>query len=124
MARHADREGWVSAPDLLRETADARREKLLRDFVARDADAIAANLARKHALTSRVLDLADKHIGRLEKGELLRVGRGKATVTEDPILSLRRVALILQTVEGIDRALADLTNDAWRSAGRAAPSLE
>ena len=37
---------------------------------------------------------------------------------EDPLLSLRRVALAVQTVEGVDRSLADLTNDAWRSTAR------
>jgi len=115
VSAHAKREGWINGRAIGAESAAERREKIWRDFIDRDAEAVRANLAQKHRLTSRVMGLAEKHIERLELGHALIIGTGTNVVEEDPLLSLRRVSLVLQNVEVIDRSLAGLKGDGWRS---------
>lgn len=115
--RRKAREGWREPHEVARERAERTGEEILKGFIDRDAEAIRANLEKKHEATSLVLKSALGHAKRLHEGtvELLRHS-GDVVVREDPLLSLRRVALVLQTVEVIDRSLAGLKDDGWRSA--------
>lgn len=115
VARHAKREGWINGADLLRESSTERRENLLRSFIEQGAEAIRANLTRKHSLNERILMQAGKELARLEAGKHLEIGEGERIVSEDPLLALRRIALTVQTVEAVDRSIADLKGHDWRS---------
>lgn len=117
VSRHANAEGWVDPKKLARETRGQRAQKLLDEFIQRDAAAIQRNLTKKHELASRLLKLACLHIERLEsETPLLLQSAGGAVVSEDPILAIRRLGLVLQNVEVVDRSLANLRDDGWRAA--------
>ena len=115
VARHASAEAWVDPAALLRESSVERKEKLLASFIEQDADAIRENLALKHSLNKRLLALAERHIERLEQGLELVIGTGVNAVEEDVLLSMRRIALTVQTVETVDRSIAGLKDADWRS---------
>ena len=117
VAAHAKGEAWINGRQIARETAPRRFQKVLADFVERDAEAVRRNLEKKHQATAEILELALVHIERLKKGHELLVVRGETTVTEDPLLALRRLALTVQTVEITDRSIAGLKDDGWRSSG-------
>jgi hypothetical protein len=120
VSAHAKREGWIDPTEIQQETGSQRREKIFREFIERDAEAIHRNLAKKHELASILLDQALLHAKRLQGGieiELEKQGKDGGTITllEDPIASLRKLGLLGQNVEVIDRNLADLSDDGWRS---------
>ncbi len=120
VSAHAKREGWVSGTEIARATAAPRREKIFRDFIERDAETIHQNLAKKHELASILLDQALFHAKRIQDGITLAMEkRGPddepVLVLEDPITSLRKLGLLGQNIEVIDRNLAGLKDDGWRS---------
>ena len=122
VSRHAKREGWVSHQRVLSESAPTRLEKMIEGFVEQESVAIRENLRLKHALNRRILLLAQRHVERLEEGKEFTIKLGERRdgtpilLEEDPVLSLRRLALVAQSVEMMDRSIGNLKDGAWRTA--------
>ncbi len=117
---HAKREGWVNPQQILKEAAPQRAEAIFEEFVQQSRSAVLGNLAEKHGINRRLLALVGKHIERLENGVefAIQIGEKKdgepILVHEDPVLSLRRLALAAQSIEAMDRSIADLKDSGWR----------
>ena len=120
VSAHAKAECWIDPAQIQREGSTERRERVLREFVERDREAILANLAEKHALNSDLLGLARVQIERLKTGRELYVQTGSNKdgdpiyVAEDPIKAIRNLALTVKTIGDADAELAALKDSTWR----------
>lgn len=119
VAAHARRGSWVNGAQVEREASAQRRQKIFDLFVARDAEAIRANLSQKHEATSLALGIILGELRSIDAGERLLEHKGDQVVEVDKLTRVRRATLALQNVEVIDRSLAGLKDDGWRSAGGA-----
>jgi hypothetical protein len=120
LAAHCESEHWINPVDIIRQNSAERIRNFVDEFIEQDREAIKRNLAAKHSLNERILALAARHIDRLEKDELFAIEKGTdrngapILVMEDPVVSLRRLSLVAQSVEAMDKSIADLKDGSWR----------
>jgi len=112
VSRRARRDGWRDPLEL----SKARGEAAATAYLEGDAEAIRATLAEKHRLNREILVQCDRHLRRLGSDVLFHIERGDAVVREDPLLSLRRIALVVQSVHVVDASIAALAAGASLSA--------
>ena len=116
----ARREKWLDPAEAQRKLSEASTEEISRRFVAQEADALFANRARVHGLNSRVLDQVDAQLKLFEAND-------RATrLDSDDLLALRRISLIINTIEGSDAKVGGIEAGGgdFRSAGEAADEAE
>ena len=107
---HAKKEAWRDPIEVAAESSAAAAEKIREDSLVFEAPAIRASLTKKRSLADRLLGLASTHIKRLESGERLVLTTGNVVTQEDPIQSLRRLGMVLSSVEVVDKSLIGLAN--------------
>jgi hypothetical protein len=123
IAARSKRENWRDPADFQQERSSRTAEEIMRGFVTRDAKSVLKDLTRKHELNGQILGLVERYLAALKAymdsddesllpDSVSRVLGGRV----DPVLALRRVALVVQTVECVDSNLAFIkTDDSWRS---------
>ena len=110
ISARAKREKWLDPVKVQAKSSAEAAEIIGADFIEFEAPAIRASLNKKRTLADRLLTLASGHVDRLEKGERLIITTGNVTTTEDPIQSLRRLGMVLSSVEVVDKSLIGLAN--------------
>jgi len=98
--QRARNEGWIDK----REAVAQATAEAIRRFVARDTEAVLANIAEKHTISRDLLAIIRKQT------ELAR--EDKANVRT--CLALRHLSFALRTIEAIDSGLAGLREGDWR----------
>lgn len=113
---HALKEGWVNPAQILRESSADRAESIRLEFIERNRDAIVRSLSKKHEAASVLLDVVLLEANRLKEKTVTYCKQyGEQVVSEEPALVAARLTMALQRVTVIDRDIAGLKDDSWRS---------
>lgn len=116
VSRHAKKDGWRDPSEVAAESSAAAAEELSRQFVVQNSAAVLKNRIAHAGVTAQIIEYTRQKMAAFfdEKGDIKA-----AEPLETQVLDVRRIALIVNTIERTDSNLAGISEESssggWRS---------